>query len=55
VYWRPELVKKLLSLQKIDPKTGHGYWVNANGRFWESDPVLVTAYSVIALQVALGR
>lgn len=52
--WREDLVEKLLSLQRIDPETGHGYWVNDVGRYWENDPVLVTAYAVIALHVALG-
>lgn len=51
--WRVELIEKLLSLQKIDPATGGGYWVNEVGRYWESDPVLVTAYAAIALQIAL--
>lgn len=52
--WRVELIQRLLSLQKIDPATGFGYWVNEVGRYWESDPVLVTSYALIALQVALG-
>lgn len=52
--WREALIKKLLSLQKIDPKTGHGYWVNEQGRWWEADPVLVTSYTLIALETALG-
>ncbi len=50
VDWKTELAKKLISLQKIDPKTGRGYWVNDNNRFWENDPVLATAYALIALQ-----
>lgn len=54
INWRAELIKKLLSLQKIDPKTGFGYWVNKSGRWWESDPVLVTAYSLLALEIALN-
>lgn len=53
VNWRNELVKKLVSLQKIDPTTGGGFWVNPEGRWWEADPVLVTAYSLLALDVAL--
>lgn len=53
--WRVELIKKLLSLQKTDPETGHGYWVNEVGRYWESDPVLVTSYALIALETALGE
>lgn len=50
VAWRGELVAKLLSLQRAD-----GSFANANGRFWENDPVLVTAYSMIALEFATGR
>lgn len=53
--WRVELIETLLSLQKTDPATGHGYWVNEVGRYWESDPVLVTSYAIIALQIALGQ
>jgi squalene-hopene/tetraprenyl-beta-curcumene cyclase len=52
INWRQELVKKLVSLQKIDDE-GRGYWVNEENRFWEADPVLVTGYTLIALQVAL--
>ncbi|OVE74248.1 hypothetical protein BVX94_00965 [bacterium B17] len=47
--WRREVASKILELQKTD-KNGHGYWINENSRFWESDPVLTTAYSVLALQ-----
>lgn len=54
INWRQELIKKLVSLQKID-ENGNGYWVNEENRFWESDPVLVTGYTLIALQVALGE
>lgn len=53
--WRTELVRRLVSLQKIEPDTGLGYWVNdKSGRWWESDPVLVTAYSLLALETATG-
>jgi len=45
VDWRSDLAKKLISLQHDE-----GFWVNDNGRFWEKDPVLVTAYSVLALE-----
>lgn len=51
--WRQEVVEKLVSVQRIDD--GRGFWVNDTGRYWENDPVLVTAYSLIALQMALGR
>jgi len=51
VNWREELAKKLIKLQTpVDPKTGHAYWVNSTGRYWENDPVLVTAYSLLALE-----
>jgi squalene-hopene/tetraprenyl-beta-curcumene cyclase len=52
INWRQELVTKLVSLQRIDDE-GRGYWINEENRFWESDPVLVTGYTLIALQVAL--
>ena len=55
VLWRDALVKKLISLQKVDSKTGNGYWVNPNNRFWEANDVLVTSYTLIALEVALGK
>ena len=51
VNWRAEVAKTLVAKQKIDPKTGHGYWVNESGRFWESDPLLVTAYAILALEL----
>ncbi len=42
--WRNDLANKLLSLQdKL------GFWVNSNGRWWENDKNLVTAWTVIAL------
>jgi len=55
IFWRDALVKKLIGLQKVDSKTGHGYWVNQNNRFWEANDVLVTSYSLIALEVAQGK
>jgi squalene-hopene/tetraprenyl-beta-curcumene cyclase len=48
VNWRADLAAKLVSLQKVDGE-GRGYWVNKVGRYWENDPVLVTAYSLLAL------
>jgi squalene-hopene/tetraprenyl-beta-curcumene cyclase len=47
--WRDAAARKLVKVQKVNPQ-GRGYWVNESGRFWESDPVLVTAYALIALQ-----
>ncbi|MEW6221654.1 MAG: cycloartenol synthase [Thermodesulfobacteriota bacterium] len=46
VDWRRQLAVKLLDLQR-----GDGSWVNENGRWWEKDPVLVTSYAAIALEV----
>ena len=54
VKWREELAEKLISLQKIDA-TGQGHWENEQNRFWESDPVLVTGYSLLGLQLASGE
>lgn len=47
--WREALIKKVISLQKND-----GSWINENNRWWENDPVLVTSYSLLALEFALG-
>ncbi len=43
--WPEALTKKLLDLQQ-----GDGSWVNDTGRWMEKDPVLVTAYCVLALE-----
>lgn len=43
--WRNDLGTQLLTLQKSD-----GSWANGNGRWMESNPVLVTAYAVISLE-----
>ena len=48
--WRHELMKKLVTLQKFD-----GYWQNDNNRWWENDPVLVTSYSLLALEILQSR
>lgn len=46
--WRSELANKLLQSQRED-----GSWVNDNGRWMESNPVLVTSYTVLALEQIL--
>ncbi|WP_405234312.1 prenyltransferase/squalene oxidase repeat-containing protein [Lentisalinibacter salinarum] len=47
--WREDIARKLLSLQRED-----GSWVNPDSpRWWEGNPELVTAWSVIALNAAL--
>jgi squalene-hopene/tetraprenyl-beta-curcumene cyclase len=43
--WRKELAGHVLKNQRED-----GSWVNDNGRWMESNPVLVTTYMVLALQ-----
>ncbi len=42
--WRYDLVTKLASLQKED-----GSWTNEQDRWYEGDPNLVTAYSLLAI------
>jgi squalene-hopene/tetraprenyl-beta-curcumene cyclase len=54
VSWRAEVIKKLVGLQKIEAGTGGGYWVNTENRWMEADPILVTAYTLITLETALG-
>lgn len=46
--WANELIDKLAQLQRPD-----GSFVNEKDRWMEGDPVLVTAYAVLALQHAL--
>ncbi len=55
VNWRKEVARRLLSLQRIDPATGQGYWMNSEGRFWERDAVLVTGYSTLSLLHLIGK
>ncbi len=43
--WRTDLAGALLSKQRED-----GSWANANGRWMESNPILVTAYCVMSLE-----
>ena len=54
VDWRKELAETLVSKQKIEPN-GQGYWINAENRYWEADPVLVTSYALLALRTASGK
>jgi squalene-hopene/tetraprenyl-beta-curcumene cyclase len=42
--WRADLAKKLLSTQQ-----GDGSWKNSEGRWMESDEVLATSYTLLAL------
>jgi squalene-hopene/tetraprenyl-beta-curcumene cyclase len=43
--WREDLGLRLIQLQQPD-----GSWVNNNARWWEKEPALVTAYSVLTLE-----
>ncbi len=53
--WRRELIEKIVSLQRTDPQTGLKYWVNDEGRWMENVPVLVTSYSVLALETLVAE
>ena len=44
--WREDLALKILNLQHAD-----GSWVNDNGRWWEKDPILDSAYTVTTLEI----
>jgi squalene-hopene/tetraprenyl-beta-curcumene cyclase len=46
VDWRQVVAMRLINLQQRD-----GSWQNENGRWWEKDPTLVTAYAVLALEM----
>ena len=46
INWRRELGLKLIDLQQRD-----GSWANDNGRWWEKEPALVTAYAVLSLEM----
>jgi squalene-hopene/tetraprenyl-beta-curcumene cyclase len=47
--WRNELANQIIKIQSPE-----GFWVNENGRWWENNPVLVTAYSILALEEIAG-
>ena len=47
--WKAELSATILSKQKPD-----GSWVNANNRWMEGDPNLVTAYALLALSYCIA-
>ncbi|MBK1876471.1 prenyltransferase/squalene oxidase repeat-containing protein [Pelagicoccus mobilis] len=44
--WRKELAETLLSKQR-----GLGFWQNDNSRWMESDPYIVSAYTILALEI----
>lgn len=47
--WRNDLANQIIMVQKPE-----GFWINENGRWWENNPVLVTAYSILALEQIAG-
>ncbi len=47
--WRNELANQIIKVQKPE-----GFWLNDNGRWWENNPVLVTAYAILALEQIAG-
>jgi squalene-hopene/tetraprenyl-beta-curcumene cyclase len=49
--WRAEMMTKLLSLQRLPD----GCWFNDNNRWMENDPILVTSYSLLALETLKGN
>ena len=51
VKWRDSVTTKLLSLSR-KTEDGQTYWVNDTGRWWENDPVLVTSYAILTLDIA---
>ncbi len=52
IAWREELVQRLVAMQRAEGET-MGYWENEDNTYWEGNPILVTPYALIALQLAL--
>ncbi len=50
INWRKDLALKLVNLQKKD-----GSWLNESARWRENDPVLVTCYAIISLEMILQK
>jgi squalene-hopene/tetraprenyl-beta-curcumene cyclase len=50
VDWVKEVALKLIGTQN-----GDGSWVNDNARWMEKDPVLVTTYGVMTLEIIFRR
>ncbi|MDF3130694.1 terpene cyclase/mutase family protein [Kiritimatiellaeota bacterium B1221] len=48
IHWREEMLGKLIDLQLED-----GTWKNEDNSYWEGNPVLVTAYTLTAMQMLL--
>ena len=43
--WREELANEIIKVQNYK-----GWWQNDNGRWWENDKVLATAYAILTLE-----
>lgn len=50
VFWRADLVTKLINVQEAD-----GSWVNTVGRWQEKDAVLCTTYALTSMMYALSK
>ena len=50
IKWREELTLKLINLQRPD-----GSWMHVDARWWEKDPALVTAFSLLALEMTFKQ
>lgn len=50
VNWRKALAVKFVNNQRED-----GSWINETARWWENDPVLVTSYALISLNMITPR
>ncbi len=50
VNWQRDLALKMIHLQKPD-----GSWINDTARWMETDPVLVTTYSVLTLEIIYNQ
>jgi squalene-hopene/tetraprenyl-beta-curcumene cyclase len=46
--WREDLAKKLLAVQH-----GEGFWVNEDPQYWQDNKVLVTAFTMMAIEYLL--
>lgn len=49
-HWRQDLAEQLMKVQKED-----GHWVNAEPRWFENDPILVTCYGLLALELCYKK
>ena len=49
-FWRKDVLKKLLSVQKAD-----GHWVNPEGRWMENQAEMVTAFSLMSMSYAISK